>query len=108
MNSNFEIDKATNVAYLDLEEAAQDAIIRVHSVSEALSLKCEVLVRLDIKNKLVLGLIIEDYGAFKREVRWKYLAWRVEKLVELLADRVKSTCQFDHPATDSHALLHAN
>lgn len=107
MTPNMEIDKTTNVAFLDVEEAAADAVIRVQSVSEILGLKSEVLVRLDVKNRRVLGLMIQDFKAFKREIRVKYLAWRVEKLIELLLCTVKSTFSFERSTDDSHLLAPA-
>ncbi len=107
MNPRFEIDKKTNVAYFDVEEASQDAVIRVKSASDVLGLKCEVLVRLDVKNKIVLGLIIEDYKEFKREIRIKYLAWHVERLIDLLVCQIKSTFTFDSSPNDSHLLAPA-
>jgi len=108
MKSHIEIDKATNVAYFDVEEAAEDAVIRVKSTSDVLGLKCEVLVRVDIKNKRVLGIVIEDFRAFKREIRMKYLAWRVEKLIDLLICRVKSGFNFEPSNKDSHLLAAAH
>jgi hypothetical protein len=104
MKPRIELDKTTNVAFFDVEEAAQDAVIRVESVSDVLGLKCEVLVRVDIKNKIVLGLVIEDFRAFKREVRMKYLAWRVEKLIDLLICRVKSGFNFESASNDGRLL----
>jgi len=104
MKPHFELDKTTNVAYFDVEEAAEDAVIRVKSASDVLGLKCEVLVRLDIKNKRVLGLVIEDFRAFKREIRIKYLAWHVEKLIDLLICRVKNGFNFEPSTNDSHLL----
>ena len=108
MKPHIETDKATNVAYFDVEEAPEDAVIRVKSASDVLGLKCEVLVRVDIKNKIVLGLVIEDFRAFKREIRMKYLAWRVEKLIDLLICRVKSGFNFDPSTNDSHLLAAAH
>jgi len=106
MNPRIELDKTTNVAFFDVEEAADDAVIRVQSVSDVLGLKCEVLVRLDIKNKLVLGLEIQDFRAFKRELRMKYLAWRVEKMIDLLLCQVKGSFNFGS-SPDSKRLLAA-
>lgn len=104
MKPRIELDKTTDVAFFDVEETAEDAVIRVKSVSDVLGLKCEVLVRFDIKNKVVLGLVIEDFKAFKREIRMKYLAWRVEMLIDLLICRVQSGFRFEHVASDRRLL----
>jgi hypothetical protein len=104
MNPHIEHDKTTNVAFFDVEEAAEDAVIRVQSVSEVLGLKCEVLVRLDIKNRRVLGLEIQDFSSFKRELRIKYLAWRVEKMIDLLLCQVKGSFHFDSSPDSRHLL----
>ena len=107
MKPRIELDKTTNVAYFDVEEAAEDAVIRVESASDVLGLKCEVLVRVDVKNKKVLGVVIEDFRAFKREIRIKYLAWRVEKLIDLLICRVTSCFKFETSTNDGHLLAAA-
>ena len=105
MNPHIEIDRTTNVAYFDVEDAAEDAVIRVQSVSEVLGLKSEILARFDIKNKKFLGLVIEDYKAFSREIRIKYLAFRVERLIDLLMYRVRSAFTIESSSHGSHLLL---
>lgn len=107
MNPRIELDKTTNVAFFDVEDAAEDAVIRVQSVSDVLGLKCEVLVRLDIKNKRVLGLEIQDFSSFKRELRMKYLALRVEKMIDLLLCQVKSAFNFEYSRDNRHLLAAA-
>jgi hypothetical protein len=93
MTPRIEIDKVTNVAYFDVsdpKDERQNAKVTMVSVSDRLGLRSEVLARLDVENNEVLGLVIEDYKAFTREIRMKYLAWRVEKLVELIFCSVRS------------------
>jgi len=107
MDPRIELDKTTNVAFFDVEDAAEDAVIRVQSVSDVLGLKCEVLVRLDIKNRRVLGLEIQDFSSFKRELRMKYLAWHVEKMINLLLCQVKSAFNCESSPDSSHLLVAA-
>lgn len=90
MTHHFEINKSTNVAFLDVEEAAANAVIRVVHVSEMMGLRSQVQARVDMENRVVLGLIIEDYKIFRREVRMKYLAWHIERVTELLLCSIKS------------------
>jgi hypothetical protein len=92
MKPRIEIDKSTNVAYFDVcdpTEERSDTTVRVVSVSDLLGIQSEVLARVDGHTGAFLGLIIEDYSAFAREIRWKYLTWHVEKLMDLLVCKVK-------------------
>ena len=104
MTPSLEVDKNTNVAFLDVEEAAENAKIRMVEVSDKLGLRCQVMARVDIENNLVLGLMIGDYKAFRREIRLKYFAWRVERITELLAYSVKGI--ISQQDTDRHLLAH--
>jgi hypothetical protein len=105
MKPHFEVDKNTNVAYLDVVEAAENAKIRVIDVSDQVGLRSQVMARVDIENKVVLGLIVEDFTAFSHEVRWKYLAWRVERIAVLLLCSVRNIGALQQ-ATDDHKLAH--
>ena len=104
MTPHFEIDKNTNVAFLDVSEPSENATIRVIEVSEKIGLKSRVLARVDIENKIVLGLVVEDYSAFRREIRLKYFAWRVERITELLLCSIRGIVS--QQTTDDHQLAH--
>lgn len=84
MSHPFVINKTTNVAFLDVAQAAPNAKIRVIDVSDAMGLRSQVLARVDTENKILLGLIVEHYKAFRSEVRRKYVAWHIERITELL------------------------
>jgi hypothetical protein len=104
MKPHFEVDKTTNVAYLDVAQADPDAKIRVIEVSIQLGLRSRVLARVDFDNQKMLGLIIEDYKAFKREIRLKYFAWRVERIAELLLCSIRDIAI--QKSSDDHRLAH--
>ncbi len=89
MKSQFHIDKNTNVAFLDAAEAPKNAKIRRIAVSDQLGLRSQGMARVDIENDIFLGLMIENYAAFRREIRIKYLAWRLERILELLLCSVR-------------------
>jgi hypothetical protein len=55
----------------------------------------------------VLGLEIQDFSSFKRELRMKYLAWHVEKMINLLLCQVKSAFNFESSPDSSHLLVAA-
>lgn len=84
MKPEIQIDKNTNVAFLDAAEPAPNAIIRTFSVSDQLGLRSQLLARVDVENNVLLGLVIEDYRSFRKEIRIKYVAWRIERIIELL------------------------
>jgi hypothetical protein len=96
MTSQLTYDRATKVAFIDVNEAAPNAKIRVISVSDMLGLRSEIRARYDAENDLLLGLIVEDYPAFRREIMIKYVAFRVEKIVELLVCSVRASLTHDH------------
>lgn len=82
-------DKITDVAYVDILDAPKGVRIKVRDVSESMELKTTVLGRFD-ENGNLLGLTIENYKQFRREVMRKYLALAVERIIGLLIDRVKA------------------
>jgi ribosomal 50S subunit-associated protein YjgA (DUF615 family) len=70
-------------------------------------LKTQVLARVTVDGQL-LGLIIQDYRRFKREVRRKYLAFAVERLLDLIVSKVRElTRASDCGAGRSIHALHA-
>jgi len=91
MTSHLTIDQNTHVAFVDISEAADNAQIRVVTVSEQFGLKSQIMARIDTENNVVLGLIIEDYPAFRREIMMKYVAFRVGKIVELILCSLKAS-----------------
>jgi len=82
-------NRETDVAYVDVCPPVHPEVrVSVMDVTERLGLKTQVLARVTEDGEL-LGLIIEDYSAFKREVRIKYLAFAVERLLDLLISKVR-------------------
>ncbi|MGB6130507.1 MAG: hypothetical protein WCC14_09290 [Acidobacteriaceae bacterium] len=98
-------NRETNVAYVDAcEMPPKGTRISVIDVTEKLGLKTQVLARMD-ESGVLLGLIIEDYSAFKREVRRKYLALAVERLLELIVSKVRLlTAPEAAPCPEHHQL----
>lgn len=89
MNPEVSYDRTTEVAYVDVcEKPHANVRIDVVDVTEQLGLKTQVLARVT-ENGELLGLIIQDYPAFKREVRRKYLAFAVERLLDLILSKVR-------------------
>lgn len=99
MTSQFTLDKNTNVAFIDVSEAAPNARIEVISVSDLLGLRSQVRARIDAENEVVLGLIIEDYPAFRRELRVKYVAIRVNRIIDLIVCSVRGSVAMARTAT---------
>ncbi|MGB8478846.1 MAG: hypothetical protein WCE63_08395 [Acidobacteriaceae bacterium] len=89
MIDNLHYDKDTEVAYVDVCPNPPEGVrIDVVDVTQELGLKTQVLARVD-ENGELLGLVIQDYPAFKRELRRKYLAFAVEKIIELIVSKVR-------------------
>ena len=95
-------DKTTDVAYVDILPAPESGQVCVIDVSEAMGLNATVLGRFDEDGNL-LGLTIESYRRFRREVMRKYLALAVERILDLLVDRVRTT--FSHTQSEKHSFL---
>jgi len=104
MKPHVEIDKNTNVAFLDAVEAAPNAKIRMMPVSDQLGFRSQVVARVDIENNVFLGLVIEDYKAFRREIRMKYFAWRVEQIMVLLLCTVRGIVNQESAHDRQHRL----
>ena len=82
-------NRETDVAYVDVcLEIPHNLRIDVVDVTETLGLKTQVLARVD-ENGRLLGLVIQNYPAFRRELRRKYLALAVERLLDLLISKVR-------------------
>lgn len=95
-------DKTTDVAFVDILPMPAHAQITVIDVSDAMGLNATVLGRFDEEGNL-LGLTIESYRHFRREVMRKYLALAVERILDLLVDRVRTA--FSHTPSDKHSFL---
>jgi len=82
-------NKTTDVAFVDLLPRPEGRI-DVIDVSETLGVGTTVLARFDSEGNLV-GLTIENYKHFRREVMRRYLALAVDRIIGLMVDRVRST-----------------
>jgi uncharacterized protein YuzE len=88
MRANVHHDKVTDVAYVDVcTDVPADVRIDVQDVTDQLGMNTQVLARVD-ENGRLLGIVIQDYTAFKRELRRKYLALAVEKIIDLIVTKV--------------------
>lgn len=107
---NLSYDRTTEVAYVDVcAKPPADIRIDVVDVTDQLGLKTQVLARVTTEGVL-LGIIIQDYPAFKRELRRKYLSFAVERLLDLILSKVRdltrdSDC--DHARRMPAHALHA-
>jgi hypothetical protein len=97
-------NRETDVAYVDVcAELPRNARIDVIDVTQKLGLKTQVLARMD-ENGELLGLVIQNYPAFKRELRRKYLAFAVERLLDLLISKVRDFTSRHEDCSDSPRL----
>jgi len=89
MNIELHHNKETDVAYVDVCVTGSTGVrVDVLDVTQRLGLKTQVLARMD-ENGELLGLVIEDYPSFKRELRRKYLAFAVERILDLIVSKVR-------------------
>lgn len=105
MKIHLEHDKATDVAFVDVCEAPDGARIEVQDMTECLGLKCQVLARIDAESGDLLGLIIQDYGAFRREIRIKYVALAVDRIIDLFVITLKGVIAGNHSNQTHQAAL---
>ena len=89
-------NKTTDMAFIDILPTPQGGRIDVVDVSDTLGIGTTVLARFDEDGNL-LGLTIENYRHFRREVRYKYLSFAVDRIISLLVEKVKSA--FSQPTT---------
>lgn len=102
MTFKVELNKNTDVAFIDLCTPASHLRVDVVNVSKDLGVETPVLARFDEHGNL-LGLIVEDYSNFRREIRFKYIAWKVDGIIELMVSKVKSAFP-DRTSEDHHAV----
>ena len=100
MNIKLIHDKNTDVAFIDVCDTPNNSHITVVDVSDQLGLKSLVQARVD-ENGNLLGLMIEDYSAFRREVRRKYVSLAVDRIINLIVTTVKGMVA---SGTDMHQL----
>ena len=104
MKTELHHDKNTDVAYVDVCPTPEGGVrIDVIDVTEKLGFKTQVLARVDEEGHL-LGLIINDYSTFKRELRRKYLAFAVERILELIISKVRDLTSQSARCSDIHQL----
>ena len=82
-------NKTTDVAFIDILPMTSEGRIDVVDVTQSLGIETTVLGRFD-ENGNLLGLTIENYKRFRREIMRKYLSFAVERIIGLLVDRVKN------------------
>lgn len=102
MTIHLEHDKQTDVAFVDICEAAANVHIEVIDVTEDLGLKCQVLARINAEDGTLFGLIIQDYGSFRREIRRKYIAFAVDRLLALIIDAARGAIVKNHIVGRQH------
>lgn len=89
MSFELSYNRDTNVAYVDIcPLPPRDVRIDVIDVTDQLGLGTQVLARVD-EDGALLGLIIEDYSRFKNALRRKYLAFAVERILDLILAKVR-------------------
>lgn len=82
-------DKATDVAFFDVCEMPEAQVrVDVIDVTEMLGFTTQVLARVD-ENGHCLGLILQDFTRFKRELRRMYWPFKVDRLLELIVSKVR-------------------
>lgn len=108
MKADLHYNRETDVAYVDVcVESSRHGRIDVIDVTQKLGLKTQVLARMSEDGEL-LGLIIQDYPSFKRELRRKYLALAVEKLLDLLISKVRDfTSRHEEGSESTRLVVHA-
>jgi hypothetical protein len=104
MKTELHHDKVTDVAYVDVCPTPESGVrIDVVDVTEQLGFKTQVLARVDEKGNL-LGLIINDFSVFRRELRSKYWALAVEKILDLIISKVRDLTSRSTPGPDFHQI----
>jgi hypothetical protein len=94
----------TNVAYIDVCLAESTGVrVDVLDVTQRLGLKTQVLARMD-ENGELLGLVIEDYSSFKRELRRKYLTFAIERILDLIVSKVRDFTSRSADCNEHHRL----
>ncbi|HUD23545.1 MAG TPA: hypothetical protein VMQ60_11940 [Acidobacteriaceae bacterium] len=95
-------NKTTDMAFIDIFPTPVEGKIEVIDVSDIIGIGTTVMARFDEEGNL-LGLTIENYKHFRRELMRQYLALAVDRIIGLLVDRVKSAFSNQHNVHDLQA-----
>jgi hypothetical protein len=105
MNMTVVHDKVTDVGFIDIAEAPKGSSIRVIDVTDELGLKNQVMARIDITNDVFLGIMVEDYPAFRRELHRKYVALKIEEIITLILGKLKASLSGQHQHHQPHLAI---
>lgn len=89
LNFQMEHEPHTDVMHVDMCTPAPSARIDVIEVGEAIGFPGQIVARVDLEKRIVYGVTIQRYSAFRRGVFWKYHMASVQSALQLL---IKSLC----------------
>jgi hypothetical protein len=97
-------NKTTDMAFIDILPTPAEGKIEVIDVSDIIGIGTTVLARFDEQGNL-LGLTIENYKHFRRELMRQYLALAVDRIIVLLVDRVRGAFSNQNNTHDLQACV---
>lgn len=100
-----EYDNLTDVMHVDVCLPSGDTRVDVLDVGECLGFPGQVVLRVNLDNKIIYGLTIQRFSAFKRTLLWRYRMASIQRALLLLLNTLRVGLWIDHG--NRHAHLHA-
>ncbi len=98
MTVHLQHEAHTDVMYADICSPAEDADIEVIEIGTSMGFpEGQVLARFDKRNKVLVGLTIQEFGSFRRHIVWKFRMASVTRAIQFLADAVRTGLQTGMP-----------
>jgi len=95
MTFTFDHNPLTDVMFVDVRPLDKGAHISVVDIGDSLGFPGQVQLRVDLENEVVYGIIIQNYGGFRRKLVRSYRMWSVQRAIELLIHTLLAGLNFD-------------
>lgn len=86
----------TDVMHVVMCEPHPDDRIDVIEVGEALGFPGQVLARVNLDRRIVYGVTIQRFAAFKRQLLWQYHMASIQRALQLLIKTLCAGLRMDH------------
>jgi hypothetical protein len=77
-------DKPTDVMHVDLGFPSETDRVEVLDVGDCLGFPGQIVARVDLENRIVYGLTIQRFSAFKRTLLWRYRMVSIQRALLFL------------------------
>ncbi len=81
---NMEYDRLTDVMHVDMCSPSGGERIDVIDVGDKLGFPGQIIARVNIEERIIYGLTIQNFSAFRRKLFWKYKMASMHRALQLM------------------------